>query len=472
MGVTAKIWSGVIVLIVAFVTTVTLGCIFGLKTEAALQTTKDSLFPATIQSYELRTSYKNGMELYDLGNLLGEEEEIAKASDVLTKTASQADVLIINKALPVQITEQVKDIKTKLLAWQKIATPLYKRSAVDESTEADYAILKKLNSEREHIGKLIDSAVLAIRSNTENVIVDSEQKSVSQRWFSVFIMAVSLLLCGFIMTMIINKGIRGPVNDIVVSLQQSGAGISSVSNEVFQTSDSVKSMTGSQADKIGSISAGIDQVSQMTKNNAGNAKSVEDQAEIARVAVTKGLEAMNNLQSMVAVIKDDAKEMDQIIKTIEDIAFKTNLLALNAAVEAARAGDAGRGFAVVAEEVRNLATGCAEAASNTNQLISRTVQNIDQSVVATDNVGEFLQEINSSVDHVSSQVKEVSQATAQGSVALNSVSNDLVQVEGLTRTTATNAKNSLSLGEKLMKEAEQLQEAMNGLNAIIRGIHQ
>ena len=470
MGVTAKIWSGVIIVVVAFVTTVTLGCVLGLKTEANLEVVKQDLFPATIQAYEMRNLYKNAIEKYDIGAIyLADEDEVSAADELLTACHQRIVAVTQNESLPSTFRQTCSSIVARILAWQEQATPAYIRQANDEAEDADEALLPQLNEEKEAIAALLDQAIEAIESNTHGLIGASKDSSVSQRWTSVIIMAASLALCAIIMTLIIVKGIRGPIDRIVAGLQKSGLGVNAASDRVLHSSDQVQSMTGVQAEKIGTVTVGIEEISQMTQGNAQNAKRVEEKAELARQAVVQGRNAMSSLKERVETIKADADQMNSIIKTIEDIAFKTNLLALNAAVEAARAGEAGRGFAVVAEEVRNLAAGCADAANSTNNLISNTVSNIDSSVEATSRVGQFLEEIDESVSFVSAQVKEVSTATEQESVALSSVNNELLQIDDLTKTTANNATESLQLGESLLAEAQELQVAMQDLSAIIRG---
>ena len=471
MGITAKIWSGVIVLIIAFITTVTLGCVLGLQTEEALRSAKVDLFPTAIQTYELRNAFKKSLEKYDIGAIYLADSEVVSAADALmTDVQKQAMAISANKGLPNDFRQQIAVIIGAIKEWQTKATPLYIRQADDEPQDDDETVLPQLHTQKQDISKLIDAAVESIRGSTERVLHESEENSVSQRWSSVGIMLGSLAVSALLMTVIINKGIRNPINRIIAALNQSGNSVSNVSNEVLDSSNAVTDMTGSQAGKIGSITAGIEEINAMTLNNAQNAQQVENQADLARQAVEQGRNAMLGLEDTVSKIKSDANAMNSIIKTIEDIAFQTNLLALNAAVEAARAGEAGRGFAVVAEEVRNLATSCAKAANGTNDLIGRTVKNIDSSVTATAQVGGYLADIVKSVDQVSSQAKEVSVATAQESIALKSVGDDLMEVEDLTKTTAHSAQHSSSLGEHLLSEAEQLQVAMHNLDGIIRGI--
>ncbi|NRA37753.1 MAG: hypothetical protein HRU15_06410 [Planctomycetes bacterium] len=470
---TAKIWTGVIVVIIAFVTTVTLGCYFGLQTEEDLNKVNADLFPATIQAYEMRNLFKKSIEKYDIGAIyLADEDEVNAADELMTEVQSRLQILLTNNELPAQQQTACHNILKKIQDWQKQATPLYIRQANDEARENDEAVLPQLYESKESIALLIDGVVDATQAYTQSLIKQSEESSIFQRWSSVSIMAGSLLLCACIMTLIINKGIRNPINEVVRSLQQSGGSVSDVSNQVLHASESVKSMTGIQAEKISAISVGIEEITQMTKSNTVNARGAEDQADLARSTVQKGLKAMGEMSRMVSKIKDDADKMNSIIKSIEDIAFKTNLLALNAAVEAARAGEAGRGFAVVAEEVRSLAGACAEAANSTNQLISSTVSNIDQSVNAAENVGAYFSDIDQSVEQLGAQAREVSSATQQEAIALGTVNDDLNQVDELTKTTNDQAQNSLQLGQGLLYEAQQLQSTMEALEGIISGIRQ
>ncbi|MBR5088670.1 MAG: methyl-accepting chemotaxis protein, partial [Ruminiclostridium sp.] len=146
------------------------------------------------------------------------------------------------------------------------------------------------------------------------------------------------------------------------------------SNQMAEGSQSLADGTTKQASAIEEISATIAEVSTQISNTAQNAAEAGSLSKQTQDKVNEQDAEIQNMVQAMNDISDTSKEIEKIIKTIEDIAFQTNILALNAAVEAARAGDAGKGFAVVADEVRNLASKSAEAASSTTSLITASIE--------------------------------------------------------------------------------------------------
>jgi methyl-accepting chemotaxis protein/methyl-accepting chemotaxis protein-1 (serine sensor receptor) len=197
----------------------------------------------------------------------------------------------------------------------------------------------------------------------------------------------------------------------------------------------------------------MEEMASMTRQNAENSlQAAQLMADVDHVV----RQSESALQSMVAsmdAIQESSNRVGKIIKTIDEIAFQTNILALNAAVEAARAGEAGMGFAVVAEEVRNLAQRSAQAARDTADLIE---ESIVRSTDGTRNVGQVSQSIEAitgSVSRVKGLIEEVSIASRQQAQGIDQVSQSLAQMEKVTQTTAATAEESAAASEELNAQA-------------------
>ena len=165
---------------------------------------------------------------------------------------------------------------------------------------------------------------------------------------------------------------------------------------------------------------------------------------------------MEQLTAATRNIDQSSNQISTIIKTIEDIAFQTNILALNAAVEAARAGNAGKGFSVVADEVRNLAAKSAQAAQNTNELISRSIQSAKTGTESTDLVVSAMQDINSCIQSIKTLMDEIAAASVQQSEMISLVESGIKEISAVVQDNSTAAEKSAAVSKELSQQAHTL----------------
>jgi methyl-accepting chemotaxis protein len=171
----------------------------------------------------------------------------------------------------------------------------------------------------------------------------------------------------------------------------------------------------------------------------------------------------------IAQIKTSSDDTAKIIKTIDEIAFQTNILALNAAVEAARAGEAGAGFAVVADEVRNLAQRCAVAAKETAGKIEESVNNANRGVQVTNRVASELQRAAVNTGKVAQLVDDIASASQEQSQGIEQVNTAVSQLDQVTQSNAANAEKSANAAEALNAQAAALQDTVAKLLLLVDG---
>ena len=270
------------------------------------------------------------------------------------------------------------------------------------------------------------------------------------------LMVVGGLVFFFGVPAIIARDVVKPIAAIVTSLTNGMNEVSAVSHQMASTSQSLARGATDQAAALEETAASMEEMSSMTRRNADTSQRVT--ALMTEVAghVDRSNQALTEMQATMHGIQQSSGRISNIIKTIDEIAFQTNILALNAAVEAARAGDAGMGFAVVADEVRTLAQRSASAASDTTGLIEDATRNAADGMARLQNVAAVFTDITRSVGQVSTLVTEVSEASQQQADGISQVSKALAQMEQSTQATAANAEEGAAASEELSSQANVL----------------
>jgi methyl-accepting chemotaxis protein len=273
-------------------------------------------------------------------------------------------------------------------------------------------------------------------------------------------LAVGIVLC---------QSLIRSITQIAHSLSTAADQTATASGQVSAASQSLAEGASEQAASLEETSSSLEEMSSMTKRNAENAQKTKDLAGQARSAADTGASDMEEMSGAMGDIKAASDGIAKIIKTIDEIAFQTNILALNAAVEAARAGEAGMGFAVVADEVRNLAQRSAQAAKETAAKIEDSITKSEKGVHISEKVGQSLKEIVSKVRRVDELVGEIAAASQEQSQGIEQVNTAVSQMDKVTQTTAATAEESASAAEELNAQADALKEAVVELQQIVNG---
>lgn len=232
--------------------------------------------------------------------------------------------------------------------------------------------------------------------------------------------------------------------------------VSSGADQVSCGAQALSQGATEQASSIEELAATIISISDMINRNA---KDAENASKLTAEAGGKMMEANQKMEGLVSAmteISDSSAETKNIIKTIEDIAFQTNILALNAAIEAARAGEAGKGFAVVADEVRNLAAKSAEAAQNTTNLIEGTVQAINNGSALVGEVADVMNQVSASAGQVAVINDKISEASKEAADSITQVTVGVEQISNVVQTNSATAEQSAAASEELSGQAQML----------------
>lgn len=257
--------------------------------------------------------------------------------------------------------------------------------------------------------------------------------------------------------------VQQSIHNLVESLNSTLGQINEASDQVAAGSDQVSSGAQAlsqgateQASSVEELAATINEISGQIQNTAANARDARDQSMTAGGAVTTCNQQMQEMIEAMEDISKKSSEIGKIIKTIEDIAFQTNILALNAAVEAARAGAAGKGFAVVADEVRNLASKSAEASKDTSVLIEGSIMAVKKGTTIANETAESLMQVVESTKATTTVVDKIAGAANEQATAIAQVTQGIDQISSVVQTNSATAEESAAASEELSGQSQLL----------------
>ncbi|MCI8280865.1 MAG: methyl-accepting chemotaxis protein [Lachnospiraceae bacterium] len=334
--------------------------------------------------------------------------------------------------------------RMKLLVAGDLTTPMPKITNKDEtgvlvrSTETLVAGLRTVISDISYLLNEMANQNLDVHTEHEDVYVGSFQ---------------DILLS--------MRNMRIELSSAMRQVNHSAEEVANASNQLSTSAQTLSLGTTEQAGSVQELASRISMISEEVKNTANGALDVRSQTHQTGKEVTLCNQKMQNLVEAMEKIQNSSEEIEKILKTIDDIAFQTNILALNAAVEAARAGSAGKGFAVVAEEVRDLASKSAQAAKNTSDLIANSTEAVQTGTEIAQNTADILLGVVNSIQSVVEAIDHIAIVSNQQSESVEQVSRGINQISAVVQSNSSTAEEGAAASEQLSAEAISLRELVD-----------
>ena len=257
------------------------------------------------------------------------------------------------------------------------------------------------------------------------------------------------------------KTLIGQQSNTMAQISHAAEQVSGSSDQVSNGAQTLSQGATEQASSVEELASTVTEISAQIGQSADNAVAASQKASEVGSLMTECDQRMKEMVAAMDEISSNSQQIGNIIKTIEDIAFQTNILALNAAVEAARAGEAGKGFAVVADEVRSLAGKSANASKDTAVLIEAAVQSVNKGSEIADATAQILDTVAANAQSTQEMVNQIADASQQQSAAIEQVSIGIDQISTVVQVNSATAEESAAASHELSALAKSLKKLVS-----------
>ncbi len=374
--------------------------------------------------------------------------DAAEESSSLYKTATYMMTAVIIAIIFVGVIFSFVIVRLIKIPISEIENAAIKMAEGDLDVEISYTAKDELGVLAAQVRRLLRKL---------QVILDDENKflaKMAEGDFTVDSICEEEYTGGFHPLLVSFRSIAEKLNDTMLQISQSASQVANEAEEVSSGAQTLAQGSTEQASSVEELAATINEISNRVNQNAENARQVNDTAGSVSTKMNVSNEKMQQMMQAMGDISNCSSEIGKIIKTIEDIAFQTNILALNAAVEAARAGSAGKGFAVVADEVRSLASKSAEASKDTAALIENSLKAVENGTQIADETAQSLVLAVNDVNEMTGIIGQISEASSNQADAISQIMMGIDQISSVVQTNSATAEESAAASQEMSSQSQ------------------
>jgi len=469
LNITAKIWLSVGIFVLGYVVATTLGQFQSLSTEQTLSNASNALFPAAQRSQDAESAFQRSIKGFGDAVLVQDASGLEKAGAEGKQVVEEIQALAAISGLSAERASDARKLASSLNQFFSDARSIYGAVLANpanmnaEMQDRMRNLATRTDSLKASLASLHDQTSQDLR----NQLGAAQRRSARQRWLALLMFAITLAVAGVLVSVTIRQAIVGPVYRAIQGVREAADHAAEASEQMAESGRIVARDAQQEASYIEETSASLEEISSTTRGNASRAGEADALMQDARQTVDRATGAMHDLTASMDVISKSSKQVADVLKSIDDIAFHTNILALNAAVEAARAGEAGAGFSVVADEVRSLAQRAADAARRSADIIEKTIADVSRGVQLVSLAHEAFGEVSTKIASGSQVVSQIAASSDEQARGVDHIKQAITRMETLTQNNAANADKTAEAASVMSGQAQTTRTHLDELVAII-----
>ncbi len=436
-----------------------------------LQLLSDSIYPAALKIEKAKSYQQNVVKDYKDAVLMQDKNALTAAekdsNSVINNLSQTGKILAMEPALQQQVNVVIDQYRSLHESSKNAYTAMV--LSPEESGDATQSSMAALNRDSSAMTQSLNTLQDEIGVKAFQAELDSVAASNSHQRILAFLLFVFALAVAAVTFMVMERQVSGPLRELVSRLAEGARRVADAAHQVSDSGVSLAAGASRQADSLEETSSSSQEISSMAERSAADCEAT---AELVTRSQAKFHDTNQSLIKLVVAMDEigvSSGKVSKIIKVIDDIAFKTNILALNAAIEAARAGDAGAGFAVVADEVRNLAQKCAQAASDSAQIVEESISRSNEGKTRLDGVSSSIHAVTVDSAKVKELVDQINVASTEQTRGISQIARAISEMEEVTQASAASADQSAAAAQELTAQSSRLNEIVDSLTLVIGG---
>ncbi len=301
------------------------------------------------------------------------------------------------------------------------------------------------------------------------IYVDDVEASLRYSRNLIVLLTIFAVIGAVLLSYFMARSLSAPVRQVTAELTQFTSEAQIAVSQISKASETIANGMSEQASSLEQTSVSLSELTEHTKQSFTSAQKIQGLVEAVGQVVQSGNQQMQEMNDAILQISNSAHQVRTIVKTIDEIAFQTNILALNAAVEAARAGEAGAGFSVVADEVRNLALRASNAARETTDLIANSLNSTAEGAAVSAKLTAAFSEIVAQIDQVNTGLNQITssfQAETDGIARINSA---VSRISAVTQSQAATSEQTASAAQELQSQTASVNRLNGDLLQLVEG---